>query len=189
MKARAGTNTGFVSLGDDLPIEASKELYANYGLAIYVANVLEYSIIYALFALELGPKYRQLKSQDEWDSAYDEFFERAFSITFGHLVNRLTSHAAVPAEMAETLKVAKGVRDNLVHRFAKETAELFYSEKGRREIIENCEGAVALFEACHDDVEEITARQFEKMGIDPAAWTARIEQEMNRLIAEAGATN
>ena len=187
MKARVGTSTGYIDLGSELSVEASKELFANYGLAIYVANVLEYSIIYALFALELGPRYKNFRSEAEWGKAYEEFFEQALSLTFGHLVKRLTTHMQMPSEVAEMLKTAKFVRDNLVHHFAKETAELFYSEKGRRQMVESCEGAVALFEACHSDVERITTRQFELMGIDTARWTARVEEEMSRLISDGAA--
>ena len=40
VKARTGTNTGFIELGIDLPIDASKEVFSNFGVAIYVANVL-----------------------------------------------------------------------------------------------------------------------------------------------------
>lgn len=127
-------------------------------------------------------KYFDYKSTKQWDDAYDKFFEDAFALTFGNLAKRLIGREEVSSDTVEIINSAKIVRDNLVHRFTKETAELIYSEEGRNQLVSNCENAVALFEACHNEIENIVKVKFENLGIDARAWSERIEQGMQSLV-------
>lgn len=54
-------------MGSDLLSEQVKEIYANFGLAVYQAQCLEHGLVNALVLLDLIPNRRKLtKSAEEW---------------------------------------------------------------------------------------------------------------------------
>jgi hypothetical protein len=184
MRARLDIGTGNLTFGTEFSVEDSKEIFANFGLAIHVSNVLEASILHALFMYKIAPMRHQFGSIEEWDAAYDNFYETGFAKTFGNLIKEVCATNFLTDDEVETLKACKTIRDNLVHRFMRENAESIYTRAGREQMIAQCEGSVAIFEAAHDLIEAACERQLDVLGVDKARWRAKIEEGMDRLIKD-----
>ena len=103
MKVRALSGTGY--LDNELSSEQSKEVLAHFGLAVHASNVLECAVLNALFVAEVATRIRDFKNKDEWELAYDRFFEKGFAQTFGALVRRARQCARFSDDMIETLEV------------------------------------------------------------------------------------
>jgi hypothetical protein len=180
-----GTGTGWIDIGIDLDVQESKEIFANFGLAIHVSNVLESAILHTLFLIELVPNRDQYPSTKFWTVAVDRFFDAGHQLTFGSLVRRIIDLDVLNADEVETLKACTKVRNHLAHRFMREQAEFMYDVNGRRQIISSCENAVALFEAAHIQMHKFTDELMKHLGIDADLFEKNIEQGMRELI-EAG---
>lgn len=180
MIVRPLSGTGY--LDDALTIEQSKEVFANFGLAVHASNVLEYAVLNALFVVEVMAEIRSYKDEASWHAAYDTFFDRGFSQPFGTLLSRLKNCGKYSLDLIEMLEACKKVRNHLVHHSQREGAEAIYSDLGRKELIESYENAVSLFEAANDQIEiEIASRQ-EAMGMDMTLFAKRVEEAMQQLV-------
>jgi hypothetical protein len=185
VKWGVGTGTGWIDLGIDLSVEESKEIFANFGLAIHVSNVLESAILNTIFLIELVPNRHQYPSAESWPEAVDHFFDVGHQLTLGNLVKRITDLDVLNADEVETLNDCTKVRNHLAHRFMREQAEFIYSVNGRQQIISSCENAVALFEVAHNQIGRVTEEQMQRLGIDAVLFEKKINQGMKELI-EAG---
>lgn len=183
MKARAAT--GSIDGSAELTTEESKEVFANFGLAIHVSNILEFAMLNALFAVELFPKMRSFESVDEWNGAFDQFYDHGYAQTFGNLLRNIKKSEEFPRHLLELLEVCKEVRDNLSHRFMRESAELFFSETGRQLMIQSCENAVSLFGSANNELEEHLSKKYADLGVDMERFEQRITEGMEELISRS----
>lgn len=69
----------------DLDEEQVKDVYAHYGLAMYLAQCLEHGIVNALVILRLPEKEKHTRHD------IDEFMEGRFQKTLGTLIKHLKS--------------------------------------------------------------------------------------------------
>jgi hypothetical protein len=66
-----------------------REVYARYGLAMYMAQVLEHAIVNALLVLRFLPTRPVHNSKESWESAFDDFYIGEFGKTFGNMLKTL----------------------------------------------------------------------------------------------------
>lgn len=70
--------------------DQTRDVYAHFGLAVYLAQCLEQSIfIHLVFVDHFPQALRKHKFQEEWAAAFDSFESRELSQTLGKLVRRL----------------------------------------------------------------------------------------------------
>ncbi|MHA3842055.1 hypothetical protein ACX0GZ_12640 [Sphingomonas aestuarii] len=148
VKVRPFSATGYID--DSLSNEQSKEVMANFGLAVHASCVVEYAVLNALFMVEIFPRIRSYSNKAAWEQAYDEFYDEGFSQTFGKLVRRLKSSGKFSPDLSEILDACTIVRNNLVHHVQRDKAADIFSASGRAELIELYENSVSLFEAAND---------------------------------------
>ena len=172
-------------LAGALDDEDAKELFAHFGLAIHVANILEFGMLQALFVLEIVPRVHDFKTLEEWGSAHDNFFVKGFKQTYGDLLIRLDKTAKVSAEMMLMLSEAKRTRNHLVHHFQRQSADVIFSSKGRIAVIEACNAAVGLFNDADKRLYAELAPIRQELGVDDAWFEKRVREQMDEFTAVA----
>lgn len=99
--------------------EQFKELCANYGAAMYFAQVLEHGIANALMFLDLIPRTSAKYTPED----HDAFFEGQFAKTLGNLIRALKSVAVLPNDLETSLIQSKERRPYLAHHFFREAVD------------------------------------------------------------------
>lgn len=146
--------------------EHVKTVYAHFGLAVYLAQVLEHGLANALMCAELLPSRAGTPvSRKQWEAEFDSFMERQFKGTLARLIRSLTRATPVPANLENLLTEALEKRNFLAHHFFRERAEAFISREGREKMLEELEKAQKLFEVADERLSEVVKPMREKYGL------------------------
>ena len=122
-----------------------REVYAHFGLAMYLAQVLEHGIVNAMVVAKL-PSSNSTTRQD-----IDVFMDQQFKNTLGRLLGELQRHIAVPDRLARILSEALSKRNWLAHSYFRERAADFVTAAGcHRMILELGEAQQLLTQADHE---------------------------------------
>lgn len=143
-------------MNEDRKNEHIKTVFAHFGLAQYLAQVLEHGLANALMYAELLPR-RAGKPilRKHWETEFDVFMNQQFEQTLGRLIRGLGRAASVPTDLEGLLTDALKTRNFLAHHFFRERAEFFMSRDGRDKMIEELERAQKLFEAADERLTEV----------------------------------
>ena len=136
-------------MNDDLNGAHIKETYAHFGLAQYLAQVLEHGIVNALVYLELIPSKvhtKQERTREEWVQHFDDFMVKNFDATLGRLMKRLREHDVVTGELEASLAPALRARNWLAHGYFRDRASEFITEAGRDTMMAELQEFQNLFE-------------------------------------------
>lgn len=153
-------------MSDDSADAHVKTVYAHFGLALYLAQVLEHGLANALMCTELLPRRAgKPVPRKEWEAEFDMFMNQQFEQTLGRLIRGLRNATSVPIELEGLLTDALKTRNFLTHHFFRERAEAFMSRDGREEMIHELERAQRLFEAADDKLVGTVKPLREKYGL------------------------
>jgi hypothetical protein len=145
--------------------EHVKEVYAHFGLAIYLAQVLEHGLAVAFLYLDLMPaSIGKIRSREEWMSRMDAFMDRHFETTLGKMIRNLAVVTSVPSDLEQLLKLALEKRNWLVHDYFRERAEAFMSESGRERMLHELVEAQELFSAADERLGDVVKPMRLKLG-------------------------
>lgn len=159
--------------------EQIKEIYAQFGLAIYFAQVLEHGLVNSLISLDLIPARHHLaKTPTEWEEELDSFSGRHFQRTMGQLMTDLRSVTSVDPNFDVLLRNALSKRNWLAHNFFRERATEFLSVKGREIMLKEIEECRILFEDADTQLEAIVEPVRKKAGVTDEL----IANELQRLM-------
>jgi hypothetical protein len=146
--------------------EHVKDVYANFGLALYMANVLEHGLANALMIAELLPRRAgKPVPRKEWEAEFDAFMDQQYAATLGRLVRALRAATSVPAELESLLARALEKRNFLAHHYFRGRAETFMSYEGREAMLRELEEARVLFETADDRLADVVTPLREKYGL------------------------
>ena len=134
-----------------------REVYSRYGLAMFMAQVLEHGMVNAMLVLRLLPTANSFLDYESWDAAFKKFHNTHFSKTFGNMIRALESIAALPEQLVTRLHSAKIHRDRLAHRFFRDHVENFSSAQGRVLMIAECEHIIELFQSIDAEIDALTS--------------------------------
>ena len=130
----------------DANTEQIKEVYAQFGLAIYLAQVLEHGIGNALVYTSLIPSnIGNVRSATEWQEKFDQFLGTHFEKTLGRMISTLKAQVAIPNNLESLLSTALKTRNWLAHHYFRDRSDEFMNEAGRMKMIVELEEAQALF--------------------------------------------
>ncbi|MEO7384783.1 MAG: hypothetical protein ABIU18_07605 [Novosphingobium sp.] len=166
---------------DDPESELIREVYARYGLAMFMAQVLEHAIVNMLLMLRFLPTRPDYTNAASWEGAFDDFCAGEFGKTFGNMLRTLESLELVPAVLLARLRQAKNVRDCLAHSFFRDNDLAFMTQQGRAQMIAFCDDAVGEFKAIDIEIDELCASQRDRYGIT-IEW---LEQKFMEMQAQA----
>ncbi len=153
--------------------EQIREVYAWYGLAMYLAQCLERELAMVL-STKYGPGPTKITR-----GQFDDLLESMFSKTLGQLVRDIRELANLSEYETEQLQVALDTRNWLAHRYFWERAVDFMSESGRESMIEEIQEAAHAFQT----LDELFTKKTLEWG-EPYGFTQeRLDQEVKWLTA------
>jgi hypothetical protein len=144
--------------------EQVKTVYAHFGLAMYLAQVLEHGLANSMLIFELVPVAGKLATPDTWSDKVDLFYETQFRRTLGQLIQRLKAVTEVPGGLEESLARALEKRNWLAHHYFRERAEECMSTQGRERMIAELEEAQSAFSDADAALEKVSKPVRERFG-------------------------
>lgn len=161
----------------DKESEQCKDVYAHFGLALYLAQCLEQGMIHLIVFLDHFPKaVASFTTPENWEDDYDKFFEGENKRTMGQLLGRLQKIGIPCDKLKIKLKKALTKRNWLAHAYFSERAMEFVSEAGRLKMITELELAQQLFSEIDADVSSIFYGIADKYGLT--------EEVLNKMMEE-----
>lgn len=146
--------------------EHVKEIYAHFGLAMYLAQVLEYGIVNALVYTDLIPRRaKEVATNNQWSREFDDFMNVHFKHTFGKLIRTLSKHVSVPSSLEQELRQAIKLRNFLAHGFFRERSSEFMSFSGRESMLKELEEAQSQFSSADEHLKGIIEPYRIKVGL------------------------
>ncbi len=155
--------------------EQTKEVYAHYGLAMYMASCLEHGLA-ILLATKYGPGPQKITR-----AQYDELLESLCKNTFGKLFAKLRQSIDVPEDLESSVKEAVEMRNWLAHHYFWEKAGSFMTKSGRASMIAELQDIVDFFEGVNTNLSQLSCKWLDKHGMREDDIMGRME----RLIEES----
>lgn len=119
-----------------------KEVYAHFGIAMYLAQCVEQSLILLLVFHEFFPKNIKEKTYDNselWAAKYDKYNDLVSSKTMGRLLGAVRGLEVLTEFQIEELKIALDKRNWLAHHYFSKRSMHFMSQEGRDSMIKELE--------------------------------------------------
>lgn len=161
--------------------EQIREVYSRYGLAMYMAQVLEHGMVNAdIVVRTLGTRAAH-DDEASWHAAFDAAYEVGLAKTYGNMLRHIERLEGFPPDLLARLRQAKEDRDALAHRFFRQNDIAFMSPQGRTAMIAWCEARIELFKELSDEVDAFIRPIRERHGISEE-W---IEQAMELSLKQA----
>lgn len=155
--------------------EDEKEVYAFYGLASYNAQVAERGL------MQLALLLRLKRTPNVTRLTYDQEYKTVAKQSFGQILTELTKDQTLTNELRMLLQKALGVRNHLTHHFFWDFAQEWFSQEGRRLMIEKLREATALFSDVRDKVTIVVDELGKSLGIEPG----KVSEMYERLLDES----
>jgi len=183
------------SVRDNLDDESGqiRDVYAHYGLAMYLAQCLEHGIVLALVYAKLLPQVRlEAKAAGnftihEFERRFDVFMDDHFELTMGGLISRLRNSSKLAATFDADLSKARELRNFLAHRYFRERAEEFISRMGRHSMLAELQDAQRLFEQVDEELKTAADSLASATGIALTNQEKRVAEYMAQAYARAAA--
>lgn len=134
-----------------------KEVYARFGLAYYLGEVLHRGLcnVYALLSFE--------KPKDITRPRLEEKFAYAFSLTLGQVIKELERF--LPSELNAQLQIALEKRNFLAHHFWYERIHLMGSAHGLRQMLDELHEMSQFFDELDQKVNKFLEPRRIEMGV------------------------
>ena len=138
----------------------TREVYANFGLALYMAQVLEHGIINLVTWSGIADgTYREY---DETEAAFAELARQ----TMGTLKKTLLLRRADVTHLEELLIRAVRLRNFLAHEYFRQRSAAIMTEEGRRKMIAELRAARDFFQDVDSGLEPLTRKILSAIGVD-----------------------
>lgn len=147
-----GYAAGAIWPANDIESIQIREVYSRYGLAMYMAQVLEHGMVNATIVMRTLPTRRAHPDEASWHAAFDRAYKTGLGLTYGNMLKELTAITDFPRPLLAQLQAAKEDRDVLAHRFFRQNDLAFMNQDGRTAMIASCEARVKLFKTLSDDI-------------------------------------
>ncbi|WP_188555483.1 hypothetical protein [Edaphobacter dinghuensis] len=153
-----------------------RDVYAYYGLAMYMAQNLERGLA-MLLALE-----RQKEGMTAWD--FDARLAENYQSTFGDLVSRfLKSPLAASSGLSAHLQRANEQRNDLAHQYFWDRGIQFVSPEGRLAMIAELRQMKTEFERLDDDLQAFQEADLKARGEDIHGFRSRVNASLHGYLS------
>lgn len=172
----------------DSTSEECKDVYAHFGLAMYLAQCVEQSIIQLLIFFDFFDKNAQRwESEEKWAADFDIFESAVSKKTMGRLIGSLKNldnfGQLLDDDLEGLLSEALDKRNWLAHSYFSDRASHFVRSSGRVAMVAELEESRDLFKSVEDKLNPITYALTEKYGL-----TESMVQELASKMKELGKT-
>lgn len=149
-----------VGLGEQMTVDGHiRETYAHFGLAVYLAQVLEHGIVNAMVVARLPLRQRFTRND------VDMLMDRQFAHTLGKLIRNLRADINVPPTLEDLLSRALRKRNWLCHTCWREHALNFMKWEGRELMIREFKDAQQLMSEADKALDAVVKPLAERGGI------------------------
>ena len=159
---------------EDADDEQTRDVYAHFGLAMFLAQCLEHGLVNALIFAKLLPNEaaahkggHKVFDRSRYEARFDIFLEKQFKETIGSLITLLRRATAVPTDLEAALMESKEKRNFLAHHYFRDRDEQFISRVGRDAMIAELEDAQRLFQRTDDQLNTAVEPLMRKAGLTP----------------------
>jgi hypothetical protein len=153
--------------------QESREIYALAGLALYMAQVLEYGLSHCLVLLDITrviEAKQRFGDYEQYEKYLDTLEEGNFKRTLGALVEPINSTGVpIPEGLKDNLVECLTIGNRLAHRFFREHATDFFRPEGRTVMAQELVQMRALFEATDQQLEPIVVSLQAALGVSEEA--------------------
>lgn len=153
----------------------AKDVYAHFGLATYLAQVLEHGIVNAMMVLRMPERDRVTRGD------IDVFVDAQFDKTLGGVIKELKQWMSLPGETEQALRKALKKRNELAHGYFRKRATAWYEPSGMAGMVRELVEAEELFSSATATLDALVAPIRERFGITET----EIEAEIDRLCGAA----
>ena len=151
----------------------TRETFAYFGRAFYMASALEvglaHALLYSDFLAEVQRKYVQTKGKNfdrvKYEAEFDAFFEKRFAQTMGNLVREIERIPEISDDLKKRIVAAKKRRDFLSHHFWRERAKEFATSQGCAAMREELQKDMELFEQLDREINTAMLPIRQRLGI------------------------
>lgn len=158
--------------------EQIREVYALFGLAMYLAQNLERGLAMLLAV------FGETKLMTTWD--YDARLAENFKSTFGALVTKFAALAdSEHVKLTDQLAKALDDRNDLAHRYFWDRAMQFCSSDGRAHMITELHRMRNRFESLDDELAELARECVKRRGLSAEVLEAYTTAQVAELLAGA----
>lgn len=162
--------------------ELVKEIFAHFGLSMYLAQVFETGLISILTAIETAA------SKEPTPKTFATLYQRHEMLTFGNLMRSLARHNIFPASLGADVRQLKEERDYLAHHFFRANDLNFMTVGGCQLMIEQLKERQGRFREIDLHVTEVQDQVFQRvLGIDADTFEQAVATTMNEMEDEARA--
>jgi len=159
----------------------AKEVYAHFGLCMYLAQVFETGLINMLTALETAVSKKPTRQ------TFDALYVKHEALTFGNIMKALSAHNFLPKDLEEEIKELKGDRDHLAHRFFRDHDLDLITVGGSYVMIQELVVRRDRFARLDRKVSALEDKAFERIGFDPDTMRTKTKEILAEMEAEAHA--
>jgi hypothetical protein len=146
--------------------EHIKAVFAHFGLAIYLSQILEHGIVNAMVCVDMLPKRsHQPTTQDIWANEIDSFMDRHFETTLGAMIRNLKRLMNVPDKVESILTAALKKRNFLAHHYFRERSNEFMSQRGKDKMIVELQNVQHLFKQADETLDKVIKPLRERYGL------------------------
>jgi hypothetical protein len=138
----------------------AREVFANFGLAMYTAQVLEHGMINVAHWTSIDN--RTISTMAD----FDEDNMKLFRQTMGQLKRILMDRRSDIDHLEDLLVRAVQLRNFLAHEYFRQRAAAFLTDEGKVQMIEELRSAVSFFEEIDAKLEPLTAQMLSSISVD-----------------------
>lgn len=138
----------------------AREVFANFGLAMYTAQVLEHGMINVAHWTSIHD--RTITTMADFDDDNVKLFRQ----TMGQLKRILRDRRSDIDHLEDLLVRAVRLRNFLAHEYFRQRAAAFLTEEGKVQMIKELQSAVSFFEEIDTKLEPLTAQMLSAIGVD-----------------------
>lgn len=138
-------------------MDQTKECFSLFGLAVYLAQTIEKSVMLVDAA----------SNENITKTRYDEILYEKSNLVFGKLLTSVKDKLLFDLETLNKLDYFLEKRNLLIHHYWWDRCVEFYSDELRYKIIEELNEIISSFESINDIVEEKLTDIMVKKGVDP----------------------
>ncbi len=163
-------NIPAIEVGDE------KEAFSFLGLALFESIGLERSVMQLLTMAEMG-----ISTETNLD-IYDQVYAKYAKMTLGQLRHACEKSASIDKDLIIQIEHALPVRNQIMHRLAWDSAELFCTVQGRSKLIDGLRRDLVLLASTLRKIETVVIAQGQQLGITEE----RIRAIEKQLLLDSG---
>jgi hypothetical protein len=139
--------------------ENIREVYAQYGLAMYQAQCVERQLAI------LAPMLHGMDPRRVTRPELEHFFEDLFRKSLGAMIAQLQNTVGLPGGFEDRLRKALRLRNWLAHNYFWERAGHFPTLRGRATMIRELKEAAAFLDSLDRELTSIASSYYESVGV------------------------